>query len=356
MRPPSAPRILLAALVLVAGAPRAADPPHWSAPDDLVNADVDCASCHTLHTAPGGTLNAADNDVNLCQSCHVASGTASAWSVKDDDKAQPGLSGIHHNFDALAVNAEAGAKVPANTAMAKRIMIGNVVCSTCHNAHAGPSALGGRPYISAATKTAGGGTGTCTSGGTFAGAAGVWYIVEIQAQGSQATATFRWSKDGGLTWMASGVNCGNGAPVALAPSGDGATVTFVGGNNTLQVGDRWQFYGSYPFMRAAVDSGDNATGDKFCRDCHSDWVMDHNGARTYTGTYRSHPVGVPLGVNGGGYDRAAPLDANGLAQNPGDRDLNPSNDLKLDAGGRVQCLSCHGVHYADGNTLTEDKP
>ena len=62
-----------------------------------------------------------------------------------------------------------------------------------------------------------------------------------------------------------------------------------------------------------------------------------------------------MNANGKGYDRAAPLDGDGTEQGVGD-DGNPSNDLALDSGGRVQCLSCHGVHYADSNTLTVDGP
>jgi len=49
-----------------------------------------------------------------------------------------------------------------------------------------------------------------------------------------------------------------------------------------------------------------------------------------------------------GYDRAAPLDGDG-----GVDDGNDSNDLVLD-GVLVQCLSCHGVHFVDSNTLTVD--
>ncbi|MHB0972196.1 MAG: hypothetical protein ACYC60_20805, partial [Thermoanaerobaculia bacterium] len=69
---------------------------------------------------------------------------------------------------------------------------------------------------------------------------------------------------------------------------------------------------------------------------------------------KSHPVGVALNANGGGYDRATPLDANGLVQG-GAGDGNPTNDLTL-AGSTVQCLTCHGIHHADSNTQTPDNP
>ena len=93
-----------------------------------------------------------------------------------------------------------------------------------------------------------------------------------------------------------------------------------------------------------------------CWACHSSRVMDYTATRTWDGNAKSHPVGVTLNANGGGYDRTAPLDANGAPQGSPGEDANPTNNLKLDASGRVHCLSCHGMHYADGNALTEDKP
>jgi hypothetical protein len=254
------------------------------------------------------------------------------------------------------VEAEYGAQAPLNVPMSLRLPGGNVVCSTCHNQH--DSAPGdpatadlGTPRISSAKKvTSLGSIGTVASGGTFDGSAGIWYLVEVQA-GS----TFRWSKDNGVSWMAQGVAMTRGTPVTLAPNGNGATVLFSA-SGAFIIGERWEFSGSYPFLRATLDRGDNATGDQFCRDCHRDWVMDHTGTRTYTGTYRSHPVGVALNANGEAYDRGVPLDGNGAAQGGAGIDANPSNDLKLDSAGRLQCITCHGVHHADGNTQTVDGP
>jgi hypothetical protein len=70
----------------------------------------------------------------------------------------------------------------------------------------------------------------------------------------------------------------------------------------------------------------------------------------------SHPVGEGLNANGKGYDRAAPLDGDGSVQGVGGGDGNHSNDFNFDAEGLVQCMTCHGIHYADSNTLTEDGP
>jgi hypothetical protein len=84
--------------------------------------------------------------------------------------------------------------------------------------------------------------------------------------------------------------------------------------------------------------------------------MDHAAVETWDGTPKSHPVGVALNANGRGYDRAAPLDGNGAAQGGAGTDANPTNDLVFDAAGNVQCLTCHGVHYVDSNTLSVDQP
>jgi hypothetical protein len=74
------------------------------------------------------------------------------------------------------------------------------------------------------------------------------------------------------------------------------------------------------------------------------------------GQWLSHPVGDFLNANGRGYDRAIPLDGNGAPQGSAGADGNHSNDYALDAENMVQCLSCHHIHYADSNTLTEDGP
>ena len=49
-------------------------------------------------------------------------------------------------------------------------------------------------------------------------------------------------------------------------------------------------------------------------------------------------------------DRVAPLDGDGSND-----DGIASNDLRLDASSFVQCTTCHGVHYADSVTATEDE-
>jgi len=361
-REPVAPLFLgvaLLAIALAAGSGRlaASDPPHWLGAVQTTN----CTSqCHTLHQAAGGQLSPYAQNAALCASCH----DSGALPILEGKKAAPNLGrGIHHAFGVPAVNAGYDTQTPLGDTptsyqMSLRVMGGNIVCSTCHNQHDASSAMGGTPRISTASKVAagaGGGTGTITSGGTFSGANGVWYLVAITVAGDQATARLGYSKDNGTSWFPADCTPGGtisgcltaGTDVALD---DGVTVTFGVGSYALN--ERWEFYGAWPFLRAKLDSGGNSSADKFCRDCHRSWVMDHTSIDTYDGNYKSHPVGVRLdAVGGSASNRATPLDGDGSAS-----DANPSNDLKLDGSGNVQCLTCHAVHYADSNTASEDGP
>lgn len=316
----------------------AIEPPHASGP----SIDIDCDTCHSIHHALGDPITPAAN-VNLCQTCHNPAGMACDLPILSSDAAVPGAGGTSHAFDAPAENAAFDTQLPLNSAMAARIMEGHVVCSTCHNQHRAVAALGGTPRVSPPERlTALGSTGILASGGTFTGGEGVWYLVEIDGAGDENTATFRYSKDNGTSWMASGLAAGDGVDLD-----EGVSVSF--GAGSYEVGERWRFYGSWPFLRAELDSGDNSSGNRFCRDCHRAWTMDHLEVNVGDGSTKSHPVGVGLGAS---YDFPVPLDGNGAVQGSAGADGNPGNDLRLDAFGYVQCLSCHGVHHADSNTQT----
>jgi len=331
--------------VLAAGAGRAADPPHQTEQ----GLTVECDTCHQVHSAPGTTLTASAGNVNLCQSCHYAGGSASAFPVNNSNKAVPGSQGFQHGFDVGAVNTARGAATPTNADMAVRVMNGNIVCSTCHDQHDGSSANGGTFHASSPVQL-GGSAKTITVGGTYADTGAAWYLVNITQAGTQTSARFQVSKDNGISWFAEQTA---GAGVA---AGDGMGLTLTFGSGAFAVGDRWRFYLSWPFLRAPMDSGANASGAKYCRDCHAAMAMAYNDVETYTGTVKSHPTGVALNANGMGYDRNTPLDGNGAAQGTGGTDGNPYNDLSLDPGGLVQCSTCHAVHYGYSNTSLTGLP
>ncbi len=359
-------RCLVFGLAALAGTSpaQAEDPPHWLSS----SINIDCTSqCHVPHQASGGNLTANASNVALCQSCHNPAGLAQDLSINSNDAAVPGVDGYHHGFDVCALNTETGAQPPLDNEMLLRLMGADVpcpqgyaVCSTCHNQHSSDGSLGGTPRVSPAKQTTAlGSTGTVTSQGTFNGAESFWYLIEIDGQGSQATATFQWSKDNGTSWMQTGVAAGNGGPVTLA---DGVEVVFTGGGGAaFLVGERWEFSGSWPFLRAALELA--GAGSVMCRDCHREWDLTCPGDGTCPsvttwngGSVKSHPVRVAYPVPGteGFYDDG-PREGDGTAQGTGD-DGNPTNDLIFDGNSDIECLTCHGVHYADSNTLTLDQP
>ena len=341
------------------------DPPHWSG----VSTQIDCTSqCHVPHHAGGGGLTQAAGNVNLCQSCH----NAGDLPIFNADSAIPRTGGTSHAFDACAVNADLDTQLPTDPEMNVRVMDGDVgcvdgyvVCSTCHDQHAGTSTFGGTTRVGNADKIASyGGTGIVVAGGTYTGAAGSWYLVEITQAGTEGNARFRYSKDNGTSWFPSGCTFADTNPCLVADGSnpvalgvDGVAITFNVGSYQIDtdIGERWEFFGAWPFMRSTLGEG----GSSLCAQCHQSWVMDHNAVEIWDGgSYKSHPVGVPLNTNGKGYDRATPLDGNGAVQGGAGEDANPTNDLLLFNGPSdlVECLTCHGVHYVDSNTETVDGP
>jgi len=319
-------------------------PPHWAS----VGIPIDCTSqCHTLHHSLGDNLTSAATNSNLCLSCHNPSGLAPDLPISNADKAVPGVSGSSHGFEVAGVNPTYGAQLPLDADMQLRTPGGNIICSTCHNQHKALSTFGGESRIgNPAILTALGSTGTVAAGGTFTGAEGVWYLIEISTGGNENNSQFRYSKDNGISFFpAQAVGTG----VTLD---SGVTVSFSAGSYV--VGERWEFSAAWPFLRAALDSA--GAGSAICRDCHRSWDMNHTAVETWDGSPKSHPVGVALNANGRGYDRAVPLDGNGAPQGGAGADTNASNDLAFDASGNIQCLTCHGVHFVDSNTQTVDLP
>jgi hypothetical protein len=362
-------RILGLACVLAAAAPlRAAsvDMPH--------EAGSACTNCHVSHEG-GGAMTRTWGNFNLCQSCHLGKGPAFGFPWVESDQAVPGHSGRSHSWSGEATGHGAtlplrGSADPGEDQMAARLDGTLLQCSTCHDQHQAdafsPSGRG-RQHVSEVTPSAAG-TGAVTVGPPLGSAAAKAYRIEIVAEGDATHATFRLSNDKGASWWGCASPgdfvpylefpsnaCAAGANVAL---NDGANVTVRFEAGTYRAKDRWDFYVSYPFLRA-----DN-TDARMCVTCHRDRhqsfenvegtgpIVGTGGPIVWGVTTFSHPVGATLNGNGKGYDHPAILDTNRAPQVTGDGVR--SNDLVLSASGVVTCLTCHRPHNADSNSLSED--
>jgi hypothetical protein len=381
--------ILAAGLgLLLAGGYKAAavDSPHNFENDavsgDLTPSNNECTqTCHTLHGASGQSLNSLLGNVNLCVYCHRTATPGNTFPMDANNYTAPGVVGIHHQYNVAYTNL--GASDPRPYFKYATIESGKIVCSTCHQVHAGdydPQTTGPsngvyHGYQKTSVKVGNNvpnkiGTQTMTL--SFVASALTRpditndyysYKVKITTAGAVGVAQFQVSYDGGISYMKwSGSAWGStgggrltGANVGL-DNNNNVKVTFVG---TFVLNDEWKtFYVTYPFLRANLDSGDNTSGAKFCRNCHANRVNTFTDVRgPGDGTKKfSHPVGAALNANAKNYDRGTPLDANGAAQGSGQADTNLSNDLRLDSGGGIQCYTCHNIHYGDSNSLTQDSP
>lgn len=352
----------------------AVDAPH-TFENTLVPSSGCQQTCHALHGASGQSLNQVLGNVNLCVNCHTIGNT---YDLPVNNPTVPGTVGIHHQYNVPFTNMGASDPRP----YFKYATIENpdkIVCSSCHQVHAvdydrqttGPKTGINHGYQttsvqvgSTLTRVAGGGTGTVTFSSVSAAAVAKAYKIKILVGGAVPTATFILSNDGGISWWywtgatwttTPGAGKPTGANVDLN-DGTNVQVTFAGNFSAGPPADEFiTFYVSYPFLRGALDAGDNATGDKFCRNCHANRVntaayveSGGDGIKKF-----NHPVGEALSKS---YDRTgAILDANGAVQGSVGKDAITSNDLRLDAGGKIQCYSCHRIHYGDSNSLTEDK-
>ena len=215
--------LTLLALVFLPLLAFATDPPH-------TDGDDYCASCHMVHRSPGGVLGTVPGNVNLCQSCHVSGGQASAKALPNGDQAQPwpGLlagvsgSGTSHRWD-------------SGTA-------GRVV------------------FLGAAS------TGTIEASGTYTGAYAKTYTLTITNSGNSGVAAFNWtatSPGGGA-----GTNVLTGTNVLL---NEGLLFTFKDGTNTsFQANDQWNIY-VRPDLRAPTNTDVLAkirNGVFACAACH----------------------------------------------------------------------------------------
>jgi predicted CXXCH cytochrome family protein len=290
---------------------RAQDTPH-----DAAYA-VQCTSCHNIHGGPGTSLTSGPGNANLCRSCHMAGGLATAKPLDPTAQAQL-TTGNSHRWDA------------------------------------GPA---GRVTFRGGAATVS--TGQLVPVGAYTGVVPRTYTLTLTSSGPAGVATFAWSTPGGGsgTALLTGTAVPLDAGIALTFTGTAATAFQAGDAWTLQVRpglrsptdpvmagklENGQIMCStchdphsqelLPFDPAALTGGarhfmrvTNDTG-QMCTDCHASKAVTATGAG-------SHPVDRPVAGVGLKTPSALPLDA-------------PTNQMR--------CQTCHQVHNGpttDGSLL-----
>lgn len=317
--------VVVAVLLLVAPGAAALDPPHdasWS---------IDCSSCHTTHSSPGGSLTTVGGNGNLCLSCHMIGSLAAAFPFVDADQAlpSPGL--------------------PAGTSAS----------GTSHRWDSGPA---GHVKPDAGNTS----PGEVIPGGVFTGRIPKTITLTVTAAGDVGAAVFSWSDT--LGGGGSGLTTG-----ADVPLNQGMTATFVDADTSpsFVAGDSWRIFvrtdllpptapamaarledgrtmcstchnqhnqSRAPFDPSAPAYGGSGTGEgrhfmrvdndegTMCNDCHGMRVVQFSSEG-------SHPVDVAVPASGG---------------------TQPPATLPLDPNDRIACMTCHQVHdspASDGSLL-----
>jgi hypothetical protein len=374
--------LLVVLLVPVVGSAKALLPPH-----DKAETTAACYSCHNLMVvSPGGSYDYTPG----CMDCHNRDNAFGAWT--EADQAVPGVSGAQHSWRGAANNAALGT---TSALIPDRFLLvdGNLQCVNCHDIHDTFAAVDPRSmHVSMprndpqnAVGSYGASLGTARMTLTVPeGTAAEGFRVRI-ASADATGGTFIVSHDyawNSPTWMVwsgawvAGTDTGAGrrfeygATYSVDVDLDvaGVKVRFDKGPTGTEpgatVGDYWDFYVGYPFLRLSnVD-------DNGCTSCHPTFKMNWSRARGLDSTYLpngvrkfSHPVGDALNANNFNRDRATILDADGTVGVSAGDGLDPvtmetarndSNNLVLSATSKVQCTTCHAPHNADSNSLSVD--
>lgn len=345
-----------------------AEPPHNQ------EAGVTCDSCHTFANAIGPSSTKWAND-NLCISCHVGAGSASAKPFASNAQAVPSTSGTSHRWDAnmpLVDNPNnqyglrSGDNLTFATSSLKKILwkfgtcSNNVdnksrmdcvnaggtwtpkaTCSACHNIH---NHLGNtwRPDSTPLSfTTSAGDNQTLNDSGRN------WAVNDLAGSYVIFNANF------------AGAFPINAGKYSVITSNTATQVTVAGFPNSIPSGYPYFISKHRQFLRVT-----NANSE-MCDDCHyyRTSTSGQTNVRTWTGKKLSHPVNITL-TSGTSYNTAPlePASANWVAQTgaryaqDGGTDNNLTNNMVFDANSKIRCLTCHNVHYADSDASTTDGP
>jgi len=298
----------------------ATDPPH----DDSQTPEIWCDTCHQTHNAPAGAITNVAGNANLCQSCHVVGGQATAKALSNADQAMP----------------------------APGLPAGITPSGTSHRWDSGPSGW----VTPAGSNTS---PGTIQSGGAFTGRYAKTYTLTITGGGDGGVATFSWT----ATTPGGGSGSGTaGTDIALD---EGISVTFADGGTSpsFVAGDTWQLYVRTD-LNLPVDSDMAARvmdGKIMCSACHDQHSQTAGPfdptAPTTPGLAGRHFQRIDNTINQMCVDCHSARDVAAASDGshpvgvliPTSSDFQSPASLPLDVDGMVACMSCHDLHFTPTN-------
>jgi predicted CXXCH cytochrome family protein len=341
-------------------------PPHknnWTAD---INKLVNCTNCHRMHGATGPSLT---RDINaaLCMSCH----TSTSSSAPEKPFANPeqstiaSSSGTSHRWDSYLPTSDSpdnryGLRPVGsleNTSLENAALkfkdegtgAGGVTCSTCHMVH-DQNQIPWDPYSGTPSNDPNVYRGTATGGSTT--------TIEDT---SKAWTTGQWTNS--LVVISGPTSSPNFNKERRVASNNPNTLTISPAFSTIvSSGETYSITSGRHYTRVTD------TVNALCIDCHYyRSTTTETDVRTYSGTKKSHPIGKSLTTvsDPTQFVGAAPFEpqsANWAAQTGSPRyaenggsDNNTTNNSVLDSNSMVRCLSCHGIHYTDSDSSTEDR-
>jgi len=300
---------------------RASDPPHTGG-----GGNIQCVSCHKLHGAPGGRLTTTAGNVNLCLSCHVSGGLATAKALAAADQAVP--SGL----------------------------VGSTAGGTSHrwDSSAAGRIIKGTPNTS---------TGIITPSGDYTGPYAATIELKISTAGAAGTAKFDWRQTtNGTTTFGTATTGVSTSTASTALGTTGVSLAFSSAG-TFVLNDIFYLYVRPDLVHptSAAMAGRLEGGLIMCSTCHNQHLQaaapfDPLASQTYTAgvTNNRHfqrldnSAGAMCGdchaarnVGKGGTSHPVHVNVASAANTK-----TPSASLVLSVAGNVECLSCHDVHGA----------